>query len=257
MRAGGALPEPEGREYEDSIGTSGEGAVRAVVRDRRLLAVAIDQGVLQQTPGAVSELLREALNPALAQSRIDTPAAGDPGPDLGAVNAQLTEFTLQGGQALTRVQELLDASMAKLAGKTGLSGDSTPQYVEFLFQDALDVVRSTQAALSADPAPPVTGEGRDEAEEVFAGVTDGSVDVLELTTAAVRLSPAELGQAVLEAVNAALEEWEERAGAVERPGLDLEALQKIGERAEQVREQSLNHLRTYTTSLTSIMRNID
>ncbi|ACU37656.1 hypothetical protein KCV87_01450 [Actinosynnema pretiosum subsp. pretiosum] len=257
VRAGGAPPAPDGREYEDSVGTSGEGAVRAVVRDRRIFAVTVDQDALHQPAGAVSALLREAINPALAQSRIDTPAAGDPGPDLGAVGAQLSEFALQGGQALNRVQELLNASMAQLSGKTGLNGDSSPQYVDHLLQDALDVVRSTQAALSTDPAPPVTGEGRDEAEEVLATVTDGSVTELELTTAAVRLSPADLGQAVLEAVNTALEEWEERAGATERSGLDLEALQRIGARAEQVREQSLDHLRSYTTSLTTIMRNID
>ncbi|GGP51844.1 hypothetical protein [Saccharothrix coeruleofusca] len=258
LRAGGVAPPPAADpEMEDSVGTAGAGAVRVVVRDRRILSVEIKPSVLGQPPSAVSALLREAVNPALAQSLIDTPAAGDPGPDLGALGEQLAEFTRQGGQALRRIQDALDASMAKLADKTGIRGDTSPQYVDFLFQDALDVVGSTRAALAADPAPAATGEGQDEANEVSAAVTNGEVIALDLTTVAVRLSPAELGRAVLQAVNAALDDWERRAATAGRAALDVEALRRIGERAEQVREQSMQHLRAYTSNLTAIMRDID
>ncbi|HVK23798.1 MAG TPA: hypothetical protein VM677_20780 [Actinokineospora sp.] len=244
-------------ELEDSVGTAAAGAVRVVVRNRRILSVEIDPGVLRQPPGAVSGLLREAVNPALAQSLTDTPAVGDPGPDLAALGAQLAEFTRQGGQALRRIQDAIDGSMAKLADRTGIHGDASPQYVDFLFQDALDVVGSARAALSADPARPVTGEGRDEADEVSATVTGGEVTVLDLTVVAVRLSGEALGRAVRQAVNTALETWERQAGATERAALDVAALREVGERAQKVREQSMQHLRTYTNNLTSIMRNID
>ncbi|MDU0293627.1 hypothetical protein [Saccharothrix longispora] len=257
LRAGGAPPAVGEPELEDSVGTAGGGAVRVVVRDRRVLSITIGPGVVGEPPGAVSALLREAVNPALAQSLVDTPAAGDPGPDLGALGEQLAEFTRQGGEALRRVQDTLDASMAKLADKTGIRGDSSPQYVDFLFQDVMDVVESTRAALSADPPPPVAGEGRDEANEVSATVCGGEVTVLALTAVAVRLSPAELGQAVLQAVNAALDDWERRAAAVERAAPDAEALRQVAERAEKVREQGMQHLRAYTTNLTSIMRTIE
>lgn len=250
-RAGVVPPAPEEYELEDSVGTAG--GVRVVVRHRRILSVEIGHGVLGQPPSAVSGLLREAINAALAQSLIDTPAAGDPGPDLAALGQQLADFARQGGDTLRRIQGLLEASMAK----TGLRGDSTPQYVDYLFQDAMDVVSSTQAALSADPAPLITGEGRDEANEVSAAVTNGQVNALSLTVVAVQFAPAQLGQAVIQAVNDAIGDWERRAAAAGRPALDVEALQQVSERAEKVRAQSMEHLRTYTTNLTSIMRNID
>ncbi|MEO6090449.1 MAG: hypothetical protein ABIQ18_45845 [Umezawaea sp.] len=256
VRAGGAPPS-EQPELEDSIGTAGHGAVRVVMRDRRIISVAIGPGVCGQPPGAVSELLREAANTALAQSLIDTPAAGDPGPDLNALGEQLGEFARQGEQALHGIQAALDASMAKLAGKTGIRGDASPQYVDHLFKDALDVVNSARHSLSADPLPPSTGEGRDETEEVFATVTNGELTTIEVTPFAVQLSPAELGFAVLEAVNDALDEWEQEAAAAPRAALDVEALRKISDRAEKVGEQGMQHLRAYTTSMTSIMRNID
>jgi len=250
-RAGLVPPPPEEYEFEDSVGTAG--GVRVVVRDRRILSVEIGHGVLGQPPGAVSAVLREAINAALAQSLIDTPAAGDPGPDLAALGQQLADFTRQGGETLRRIQGLLEASMAK----NGLHGDSTSQYVDYLFQDAMDVVSSSQAALAADPAPLVTGEGRDEANEVSAAVTSGQVNALSLTVVAVGFPPSQLAQAVIQAVNTAIDDWEGRAATAGRPALDVEALQKVGERAEKVREQSMEHLRAYTTNLTSIMRDID
>ncbi|PRY41494.1 hypothetical protein [Umezawaea tangerina] len=256
VRAGGAPP-PVQYELEDSVGTAGDGAVRVVVRDRRIFSVAVDPGVCGQHPATVSELLREAVNAALAQSLIDTPAAVDPGPDLNALGEQLGEFARQGEQALRGIQAALDASMAKLAGRTGMRGDTSPQYVDYLFQDALDVVNSARNSLAAAPLPPSVGEGRDETEEVFATITDGELTTIEVTPFAVQLSPAELGYAVLEAVNAALDEWEQEAAAAPRAGLDVEALRQISDRAGKVGEQSMQHLRAYTTSMTSIMRNID
>ncbi|WNV87848.1 YbaB/EbfC family nucleoid-associated protein [Umezawaea sp. Da 62-37] len=257
VRAGGTEPPPAQPELEDSIGTAGDGAVRVAMRDRRITSVVIGTGVSGQPPGAVSELLAEAVNAALAQALIDAPAAGDPGPDLNALSQQLGEFASQGEQAMRGIQAALEASMAKLAAKTGIRGDASPQYVDYLFQDAMDVVNSARISLSADPVPVSTGEGRDETEEVFATVTNGRLTAIEVTPFAVQLSPAELGQAVLEAVNEALDEWEQEAAAAPRAALDVEALRKISDRAEKVGEQGMQHLRAYTTSMTSIMRNID
>lgn len=225
VRAGFEPPAPEPYELEDSVGTA-EG-VRAVARNRRVFSIEIDHAVLGQTPGAAAELLREAVNAALAQALVDLPAAGDPGPDLAALGQQLADFTRQGGETLRRIQGLLEASMAR----TGIHGDSTPQYVDYLFEDALAVVSSTQAALAADPAPLVTGEGSDEAEEVTAAVANGQVHALSLTLVAMTYTPAELAQAVLEAVNTAMDEWEAQASATDRPALDVAALQEISQRA--------------------------
>ena len=141
--------------------------------------------------------------------------------------------------------------------KTGISGDSTPQYVDHLFQDAMDVATSTQAALSADPAPMVVGEGNDDDNEVNAAVTSGQVEALSLTVVALQYPPAQLTQAVIQAVNTAIDEWERLSSAADRPALNVAALQAVSEQAEKVREQSMQHLRAYTTNLTSIMRIVD
>lgn len=250
-RAGYTPPAPEPYELEDSVATAP--GVSVVVRNRRIIWLDIHPDLLTQPPGAASKPMREAINAALEQSLIDTPGAGDPGPDLAALGQQLADFTRQGGETLRRIQSLLEASMAK----TGISGDSTPQYVDHMFQDAMDVVTSTQAALSADPAPMVVGEGSDDANEVNAAVTSGQVDALSLTIVALQYPPAQLTQAVIQAVNTAIDEWERRSAAVDRPALDVAALQAVSEQAEKVREQSMQHLRAYTTSLTSIMRTVD
>ncbi|MFD5828012.1 hypothetical protein [Lentzea sp. NPDC060358] len=250
-RAGYTPPAPEPYELEDSVATAP--GVSVVVRDRRIIWLDVHPDLLTQPPGAVSEPLRTAINSALEQSLLDTPGAGDPGPDLAALGQQLADFTRQGGEALRRIQGLLEASMAK----TGIRGDSTPQYVDHLFQDAMDVVSSTQAALSADPAPMLVGEGSDEDNEVNAAVVSGQVHALSLTVVALQYPPAQLTQSVIQAVNTAFDEWERLASAADRPGLDVAALQAISDQAERVRDQSMQHLRSYTTNLTSIMRTID
>jgi hypothetical protein len=120
----------------------------------------------------------------------------------------------------------------------------------------MNVVASTQAALSADPAPMVVGEGSDDDNEINAAVVSGQVHALSLTVVALQYPPSQLTQAVIQAVNTAIDEWERQAAAVDRPGLDVAALQAVSDQAEKVREQSMQHLRAYTTNLTSIMRTV-
>ncbi|MFD4638305.1 hypothetical protein ACFWN2_13380 [Lentzea sp. NPDC058436] len=250
-RAGYTPPAPEPYELEDSVATAP--GVSVVVRDRRVIWLDVHPELVAQPPGAVAQPMRDAINAALEQSLIDTPGAGDPGPDLAALGQQLADFTRQGGEALRRIQVLLEASMAK----TGIRGDSTSQYVDHLFQDAMGVVASTQAALSADPAPLVVGEGSDDDNEITAAVSGGQVHALTLTVVALQYPLAQLTQAVIQAVNTAIDEWERLSGAADRPALDVAALQAVSEQAEKVREQSMQHLRAYTTNLTSIMRTVD
>ncbi|HEX7305386.1 hypothetical protein [Lentzea sp.] len=250
-RAGYTPPAPEPYELEDSVGTAP--GVRVVARNRRIWSVEIDPSMIGHPPASVSEWVMEAVNAALTQSLTDTPGAGDPGPDLAALGQQLADFTRQGGETLLRIQGLLEESMAK----TGIKGDSTPQYVDYLFQDAMNVVSSAHAWLAVDPPPMVVGEGSDEANEVNAAVASGRLYSLQLTLVAVQFSPAELAQALTLAINTAIDEWERQAAAADRPALDVATLQQISDQAEKVRAQSMQHLRDYTTNLTSIMRTID
>src|ERR1044072_1573872 len=85
-RAGDTPPAPEPYELEDSV-ASAPGA-SAVGRDRRIIWLDVAPDLLTQPPGAVAQPMREAINAALEQSLIDTPGAGDPGPDLAALGQQ-------------------------------------------------------------------------------------------------------------------------------------------------------------------------
>ncbi len=258
IRAGAAAPPEREAGDREVTGTSSGGAVRVVMRDRRVVSAVVGAAVLGQSRGEVAELVREAANLAVSQSLALSPKAGDPGPDLAAVGAELAEFTREGGQALRRIQDAVEQSMAKLAGKVPIRGDASPQYVDFLFGEALDVVRSMQTALASSAAAPVTGEGRDEANEVVVTVFQGELSQVALSSSALQMSPGEFGRAVQQATNDALTDWERRsAEAAGRRSPDAEALQRVAERADAVRRQSMEHLHTYTNSMTAIMRNVD
>ncbi len=242
---------------QEIAATAGDGAARVVMRDRRLGMVEITPGLIRRSRSEVSAVLREAINQVLARALAESPRAGDPPPNLAAIGDQLSAFARQGGEELRRIQGAVDQNMARLAGKVQISGDASPQRVDFLFEDALEVVRSMQSALAGSASAPVTGEGRDESDEVAAVVSQGELTELTLTGFALQMSPGELGDAVADAVNHALIEWEERSAAAAQQGVDVEALRKLGERADAIRAQSMQHLRNYTDSMTSIMRNVD
>lgn len=242
---------------QEFAGSAGGGAARVVMRDRRLVTVEIAPTLLGQPRREAAELLREAINQALAGALAESPRAGDPPPNLAAIGDQLSAFARQGGDELRRIQGAVEQNMAGLAGKVEIRGDASPQYVDFLFDDALEVVRSMQSALAGGPSAPVSGLGRDESQEVDAVVTQGELTELTLTGFALQMSPGELGRAIAEAVNNALTEWERSSAAAAQQGVDVEALRKLGERAAAIRAQSMQHLRGYTDSMTSIMRNVD
>ncbi|RJQ77764.1 hypothetical protein D5S17_15225 [Pseudonocardiaceae bacterium YIM PH 21723] len=228
------------------------GTIRVKMSDRRITSITLGPDIGRELSGR----LRAAVNDVLPQALAESPRAGDPGPDLAAIGDQLTDVARESGETFRRIQGAVEESMAKLAGKARIQGDASPQYVDFLFDDALQVIRSMQDAL-AGPAAPVTGEGRDEADEVIAVVTDGELTELTLSAPAQRMTPGEVGRAVAQAVNAALTAWERRAEAAGGTEIDPEALRKLSERAGAIREQSMQHLRTYTSSMTSIMHNLD
>ncbi|MEV4643857.1 YbaB/EbfC family nucleoid-associated protein [Saccharopolyspora sp. NPDC049357] len=254
IRQGGSPNSSPGNGNQEFTATAGDGAVRVDVRARRLARVDIASGLMGQPRGEVSKTVREAINQAMARARAESPQAGDPAPNLGAIGDQLADFARQSGEQLRRIQGAVEQNMDKLGGQ--IRGDASPQHVDFLFDDALELVRSMQSALAGNATEPITGEGRDESDEVEAVVSGGELTELTLTGYALQMMPGELSDAVCEAVNDAFEEWEERAAGAQED-VDVEALQKLGERAETVRSQSMQHFRNYTDSMTSIMRNAD
>ncbi|MEU4522971.1 hypothetical protein AB0F52_30215 [Amycolatopsis sp. NPDC024027] len=257
IRAEGTSDSVPDIDSQEVVGTSGNGAVRVTMRDRRVTLAAVGAGVTGRPRREVAELLREAVNNAVAQSLAEAPRAGDPGPNLAALGDQLAEFAHDSARALRQVQGAVEQSMDKLAGKVRLQGDASPQHIDFLFEDALAVVRSVQAALGKDTSAPVVGEGWDESDTVAVTVSQGELIELTLPGFAPRIPPRELEQAVQQAVNAALADWERRKAAADRQAVDPEALRRLAARAGAVRQQSMEHLRTYTDSMTAVMRSVD
>lgn len=254
VREGGSPEASPGNGNQEITATAADGAVRVAVRARRLSGLDIAPSLRGGPRGDVSKALREAINQALVRARAESPQAGDPAPNLGAIGDQLADFAQQSGEQLRRIQGAVEQNMTKLGGQ--LRGDASPQQVDFLFDGALELVRSMQSVLAGSASEPVTGEGRDESDEVEAVVSQGELSELTLTGFALQMAPGELSDAVCEAVNEALDEWEERAADAQQD-VDVEALQKLGERAEGIRAQSMQHFRNYTDSMTSIMRNAE
>lgn len=245
-----------GTAAQQAVASSSDGTVRVVVQGRRVSSLVLAPGVAGRSRSAVSAVLRETINRALAQSLASSPKAGDPGPNLAALGDQLTEFAQESGRALRQIQGAVEQSMAKLSGKVRMHGDASSQHVDFLFEDALEVVRSMQAALDDGASTPVTGEARDDSDEVAATVSQGELTRLMVTGLALQMPPDELGRAVQDAVNEALTEWEQHSAEAASPA-DPDELRQLAERASAVRRQSMQHLRAYTDSMTSIMRNVD
>lgn len=257
MREQGVSESVPHADNQETSAAADDGSARAVMRGRQLVRLEITPGVIGRSRQEVSEVLREVINQALTRALAESPRAGDPPPDLAAIGDQLSAFAEQSGAELRRIQDAVEQNMAKLAGKVQISGDASPQHVNFLFDDALEVVRSMRSALADTASEPVVGEGRDESEEVTAVVTQGELTELTLTGFALQMTPGELGDAVREAVNDALIEWEEGSAPSEQRGVDVEALRKLGQRADAIKTQSMQHLHNYTDSMTSIMRDID
>lgn len=258
LRAGGkpASTPHAGAGVQEAVASSGDGAVRVVVQSRRVTTLNLGAGVTRRSRSAVSAVLRETINRALAQSLADSPRAGDPGPNLAAIGEELSEFAQDSGRALRQIQGAVEQSMTKLSDKVRIRGDASPQHVDFLFDDALEILRAMQAALNDGASTPIAGEGRDESNEVAATVSHGELTRLMVTGLALQMPPDELGHAVQDAVNEALTEWEQHNAEAASPA-DPEELQRLAERASAIRRQSMQHLRTYTESMTSIMRNVD
>lgn len=235
-----------------------DGSVRVVTRGRRLVRVEIAAERSGAARRDVTEALRDTINRALVRALSESPRAGDPGPDLAAVGDELTSFAEQSGAVMRRVQGALEQNVAKLSGGNAAGkGDAAPQQVEHLYADVLDVVRSMQSALADTRPEPARGEGQDASEEVAAVVQQGELTRLTLTSFALRMAPGDLDHAVTDAVNDALLDWEQATTAAARPDVDTAALQQLSDRADAIRTQSMRHLRTYTDSVSSIMRDAD
>ncbi len=237
-------------ESVDTVGTAGNGMITVTVRSGRVASVVAQRSVTDQPVRETGELIAEATNAALTEYRAAVPAAGDPLPDFAALGDRLREVEQQGGEFMRMIGTALEDVMAKVGERTSMHGNASPNFVEFLFRDTNEVLSAAQAAFDR---PGATGSGEDEAEEVHATVdSSGAVSVVLSDTEP--WSPARLGLAATEAINAALADWEARRRDI--APADPDELRKLADQAAALRTHSMEHLRGYTRNLNAIMGSI-
>ncbi len=240
-------------------GWSADRSVKAVVRGGRLSEMSVDNSVPGRPSAEIGALMAEAANSALTAYRSQAPSATDPLPDLAAIGSEFRAASEQGGQLMAMIGSALSEAIAKVGDRTGMRGDPTPHGVEYMFADAMDLLRSAQAELARLGGAQVYGEGHDEGEEIEVTVRpDGTVAIDSLSNYARKMSPQDLGEAAQEAINDALSDWEEQRedGLPSADDVDDEALLKLSDRAMALSEQSMRHLSDYTSNLSAIMRSI-
>ncbi|MGY0230719.1 YbaB/EbfC family nucleoid-associated protein [Longispora urticae] len=251
LRAGGT--DGSGDPVE-AVGESADGGVRVTARSGRVSAITLEPRLLRQAPTELAALFTEAVNAAFEALRARAPAATDPMPDMDALLGGLREVEDQSSRMLQMLSSALTEAMSKVGDRTGLRGDPGPQGASHLFAEATDMLRTARAALDVpEESEPPTGTGSDP-DGVVTATVDAAAKVtgLELAARSVRLSSFDLADAVLAAVNAALDALDGRR----REARGLDGLDQLAGRARELQNLSVEHMRRYTGNLTDIMGSI-
>lgn len=238
----------------EAVGRAGDGAVEAVAERGRLRAVTLAPQLMRLTDAEIGELLAEAANQALRQSRARLLAgAGGDVPSLAALETSVEQVRDQGERAMYEIQSALNRAIVKVGDRTGLGGDTGGQGLEQLLAALAGTLRAAGGKDEAGPADgPGEAHGADEDGHVSARVdAGGTVTGFAFGPRALRLPSVDLAAHAVTAVNAALTRVE--ADAAARTAGDLADLRR---RVEELREASVTQMTQLTTSLTGIMSRI-
>jgi hypothetical protein len=191
------------------------------------------------------------VNAALDGLRADGEDAGAV-PDLGALAGQMREVEAYGLRMMETIARSVDEAIGRVRERTGMHGDARAHGLDALFAQSMDTLRKVSAAVQGPEAPDGTGESANGRIQVLArggGRVEVTVDPRVL-----RLPAEEAARQVMLAVNAALDDRDARAAEAPSPStVDGEELARSVRRAQ---DMSLEHMRTYTSSLRQIMSSI-
>jgi DNA-binding protein YbaB len=252
IRASG--PEPVQAQGGPTRGT-GEaqgGLVRAIAYDGRLESVSLDARAMSLPVAELSKHLSSAANTALDQAR---GATSDSMPDLASLARSLAQVQAEGMRAMQEISSAIQEALNTFGPETGMTGDVPTEGMNMLFEEtmaSLDKTRSALSAAGADDGP--FAEGWDQDRYVHVGVdVSKRITLVEISPEALGLHPADLGQNVALAANAALDNADRMPGGGVAPDLDPD---ELSERVQQLQNMSLDSMRTFTGSLTDIMSRI-
>lgn len=233
---------------------SAQGSVVVVAARGRLQSVEIAAQLLRMPGAELSPLVTEAANTALAETR-PTSSDVEPAPDVARLTDSVAAVLAESELAMHRLQGALAEAVAKVGPATGLGGDLPAHGPAALLHGVLDVLRSASATT---PGPDQVEEGErqwtgsDDAGQVLAEVdVTGQIVRLELVPRAGRLTAAELGASIVEAVNRALDEIEPADAPQHGPSWE-----DLGGRAAELQEASIRQMAALTGALTGMMARV-
>jgi hypothetical protein len=254
LRAAGPPPAAAPSEPTRGTGEAQGGLVRAIAYQGRLESVSLDARAMSTPVAELAKHLATATNAALDAARGST---SDAMPDLASLSRSLAQVQAEGMRAMQEISQAIQESINKLGPETGMAGDAGTHGLDLLFEETLANLDKTRTALSAavgeDDGP--FAEGRDPDGYIRVGVDSGRrVTVIEIGDYAMELHPADLGQNVALATNAALDAADYKPVG-DGADLDLDP-EELSERARKLQDMSLDHMRGYTQSMSDIMSRI-
>jgi DNA-binding protein YbaB len=245
-------------------GEACDGQVRAVATDGLLERLELEPRLMRMAPEQLAPHLMAAANAALDDLRAKAPAPDEvPAVDPGVLAERFGEVAGEGLARMASINQGLTDAIARISRQAYVSGDPGDHGLEHLLMRAQ---RTAQAA--AGPAAPVEGAPVDGAPDeaapvrgvgadanglvsVEAGAGD-RVEAVALDPRVMRAGSAELGERVVTAINAALEDLRAKArehAAAGRPDLT--------EQLRAVQDLSLEHMRAYSQALSTLMSSIE
>lgn len=231
-------------------GDASEGRVRVTAQAGRIESITLEPRLLRLPPDEFGELVRDAVNAALADLG---GRSADAAPDLAALSETLREVQNEGLRQMAVITDGIAEAMSKIRERTHISGDPSPQGLEHLLnltQRNLDDV----VAASGD-TDDIRGEGEAARGQIQVVAVVGRVESVTVGPQAMRMASRELAEQLRTALNAALGDL--RASAGTRGAASGMKREELSARARELQDMSLAQLRTYTRALRDIMGSID
>jgi hypothetical protein len=257
LRSRPASPGPDqtaGAPPVQGVGEAYDGQVRAVAADGKLARLELEARLMRLPAEQLTPHLMVAANAALDDLRAKTPAE-DAGPvvDPGVLAERLGEVANEGLARLASISQGLTDALVQISRDTHVNGDPSDHGLEHLLAQAQRSVAAVSPPVAPGEVTEVRGEGTDADREIRAVVGLGDrVEALEIWPQAMRAASFELGERVVTAVNAALDDI--RAQARERAG--AAGQEDFAARVQAVQDLSLQHMRAYSQALAGLMSSI-
>jgi hypothetical protein len=230
------------RSRVDRSATVGEGRLRVRVRHERVVSIELDRARLNLDPAELGALVVKAVNAALAGAH-----DSDGRPDLDAWAGMLAAARAEALATMGAISSSIQDAIARVGSRTGMHGDSGSQGLEALVGETLNILRTRTVDQPY-------AEATDPHEQVLVTIGPSRrLLAVRIAPAAMRLASPALAERLVAAVNTALDAAPVRPADVRA---QTRATAELSQQTRRIQDQSLEHMRSYTRSLTAIMRTI-